>query len=35
MMRSGIDLWLPLLGGVIVLSMIELSATRRWAGSTA
>ena len=35
MMRSGIDLWLPLLGGVIVLSMIELSATRRWAGSAA
>ena len=33
--RGGIDLWLPLLGGAIVLSMIELSATRRWAGREA
>ncbi len=32
--RSGIELWLPLLGAVIVLSMVELSATRRWAGGT-
>ena len=30
--RSGIELWLPLLGAVIVLSIVELSATRRWAG---
>ena len=30
--RSGFDLWLPLLGVAIVLSMVELSATRRWAG---
>ena len=30
--REGMDLWLPILGAAIVLSMIELSATRRWAG---
>lgn len=30
--RSGIELWLPFLGAVIVLSVVELSATRRWAG---
>ena len=32
--RSGLDLWLPLLGMAIVLSMVELSATRRWAGGS-
>jgi hypothetical protein len=30
--RSGVDLWLPMLGAAIVLGMIELLATRRWAG---
>jgi hypothetical protein len=30
--RAGTELWLPLLGGAMVLSILELSATRRWAG---
>jgi hypothetical protein len=30
--RAGVDLWLPLLGMAIVLSVVELSATRRWLG---
>lgn len=30
--REGLDLWLPLVGLAVVLSVIELSATRRWAG---
>ena len=33
--RRGWDLWLPLLGGAVVLSMVELSATRRWLGREA
>src|SRR5262249_9795103 len=28
--RAGTELWLPLLGGAMVLSILELSATRRW-----
>jgi hypothetical protein len=30
--RGGLELWLPLLGTVLALSIVELSATRRWAG---
>jgi hypothetical protein len=30
--RAGTELWLPLLGAAMVLSVVELSATRRWAG---
>jgi len=30
--RAGWDMWLPLLGCAIVLSVLELSATRRWSG---
>ncbi len=30
--RNGMELWLPLVGVAVVLSMIELSAARRWAG---
>jgi hypothetical protein len=32
--RAGVDLWLPLLGVAIVMSIVELSATRRWLGET-
>jgi hypothetical protein len=31
-LREGVDLWLPLIGAAVVLSMLELSAARRWAG---
>jgi hypothetical protein len=31
-LREGVDMWLPLIGAAVVLSMLELSAARRWAG---
>ena len=31
-LREGMDMWLPLVGVAVVLSMLELSAARRWAG---
>jgi hypothetical protein len=31
-LREGVDLWLPLIGAAVILSMLELSAARRWAG---